>query len=204
MTDAEVIAFINEWIIANGNNEITADVLRPVLLAIENRRQQVTGNLEDLTTDDISSLVAAINEVKNLLPPGSAGVKLYTGTDVPSVTPPSSFNYADFYMQVNILNQPIQLYQFDGFTWVMVQYGGGGGTDPVARDGDLKLKTKGYVGGVVNTAETIEYGDFVFGIGADENQHWDCARYENITADGNVQNRANYTPLAWTDSEPLT
>lgn len=119
MTYAEVLAFINLWIATNHNNEITADVLRPVLVAILDRQNAVTGNPDDLATTDQSNLVAAINEVLALVNGGSSGgIKLYSGTDDPNTTPPLTYGYADFYMMVTGLNEPVQLYQYDGFSWV--------------------------------------------------------------------------------------
>lgn len=119
---------INQWIVQNGNNEITADVLRPVLLEILQAAKETTGELINLGTPTQDNLVAAINYLLSIIPPGSAGVKVYTGIPDPNVTPPPSFQYADFYMQVTSENIPIQLWQWNGNDWVVVSYGGGGGS----------------------------------------------------------------------------
>jgi len=125
MTDAQLIAFINQWVYTNGNNDITAATLNPVLQAIRERQNDVTGNPDDLATTAHSNLVAAINEIFGRLSNATAGVQLYTGTGEPNTTPPASFSYADFYMMVDVDNQPVQLYQYNGFEWVI---SGGGGS----------------------------------------------------------------------------
>lgn len=119
-TYAEVINQINTYIIANGNNEITANVLNPILQIITDFTNNNIGDLEDLTTSEKETVVASINSLKtdfdNL---SNNGVQLYTGYDDPNVTPPSSFTYADFFMQLDISDDsPILLWQFNGFEWV--------------------------------------------------------------------------------------
>lgn len=59
----EVIALINAEIVANGNQEITADVLRPILLAMLQQPNDLIGDLNDLTTTANDNLVNAINEI---------------------------------------------------------------------------------------------------------------------------------------------
>lgn len=78
-------------------------------------------------------------------------------------------------------------------------------TDSVARNGELKLKTKGIVGGVVNpeTDMLIYYGDWAFGIGMDATEFWDNAQYLNLTSDNNTQNRLNYGNISYVDEIPL-
>ena len=145
MTYQQVLDYINQWIVANGNNEITADVLRPVLVAILTRSQDVTGNTEDLSTAVNSNLVAAINSILLLIPPGSAGIKLFSGQVNPNTTPPPSYSYADFYMLTDTGNEPIQLYQFTGQSWEAVTYSGGGSIattqEFTATDGNPKTFT---------------------------------------------------------------
>lgn len=160
MSYTTAAAAINQWIVQNGNNEITADVLRPVLLEILQAAKDTTGELTDLGTPTQENLVAAINYLLSIIPPGSAGVKVYTGIPDPNVTPPPSFQYADFYMQVTSENIPIQLWQWNGNDWVVVSYsGGGGGLGPLAPlEVRVFKKATGNTGGY-----TKETGDWVYG-----------------------------------------
>jgi len=63
MTYAQALALIQAEIVANGNNEITANVLRPVLEAMINFPNDSIGVLANLTTSDVSSVVNAINSI---------------------------------------------------------------------------------------------------------------------------------------------
>lgn len=114
-----VINQINTYIVANGNNEITANVLNPILEIITDFANNHMGDLSTLTTDETDNLVAAINSLKqNIQDISVNGVQLHIGNANPNDSPPPSYNYADFYMQVSPLdNEPIQLWQFDGFIW---------------------------------------------------------------------------------------
>lgn len=119
-TYADVINQINTYIIANGNNEITANVLNPILQIITDFTNNNIGDLNDLTTSANETVVASINSLKtdfdNL---SNNGVQLYTGYDDPNVTPPPVFNYADFFMQLDSFDDsPVLLWQFNGFEWV--------------------------------------------------------------------------------------
>lgn len=119
-TYADVINQINTYIIANGNNEITANVLNPILQIITDFTNNNIGDLNDLTTSENETVVASINSLKtdfdNLT---NNGVQLYTGYDDPNVTPPPVFTYADFFMQLDISDDsPVLLWQFNGFEWV--------------------------------------------------------------------------------------
>ena len=115
----EVITEINTYIVTNGNEEITAAVLNPILRDITNFSNDTIGNLTDLTTTVTSNIVAAINSLKSdVTEIVNNGVQLYQGTANPNVTSPSSsVTYADFYMQVDISNNPVQLWQFTGTEW---------------------------------------------------------------------------------------
>lgn len=125
-TNAEDL--IEQFIVQNGNNEITADVLRPVLLAMLNATRNTTGLLDDLATTNQDNLVAAINELAGRLDNVNTnqGVQIYFGINDPSMIPPDSYKTGDFYMQQSEDGQPIQLWQFNGFAWVPVAYGGVG------------------------------------------------------------------------------
>lgn len=119
-TYATVLGQINTYIVTNDNNEITANVLNPILELILDFANNTIGNLEDLTTDENSTVVAALNSlVQNILDITNGSVKLHTGYDDPNVTPPASYNYADFFMQLDIIDEsPIKLWQWNGFEWL--------------------------------------------------------------------------------------
>lgn len=89
MTKQQVIALIQQWIVANGNEEITADVLRPILEAMVNQPNDLIGDLNDLTTTNKDSVVDAINEVNNL---SNGGITIHYGSDTPFITPPYLLN----------------------------------------------------------------------------------------------------------------
>ena len=73
MTLAQIQAMIDAAIVANGNNEITADVLRPVLNAMAQFVEDLGGQLSSLSTTDKTTLAAAINEVKTIAESLSTG-----------------------------------------------------------------------------------------------------------------------------------
>lgn len=119
MTDAQLIALINQYIITNGVNAITAAVLNPILQAIRQRSQDVTGDPEDLTTSDTTNLVAAINSLQALINDFEfTGVQVYSGLDNPNDTPPISFNVGDFYKQLDGGGNTLELFQYNGTEWV--------------------------------------------------------------------------------------
>lgn len=117
---SDVIDLINQFIITNGNNEITAAVLNPVLEFMTDFANNNMGDLSLLTTDLTDDLVSAINSLKqNFDDLSNNGVQLYTGVPDPNVTPPPTYNYADFYMQIDSIDSsPIVLWQWNGFIWV--------------------------------------------------------------------------------------
>lgn len=116
MTKQEVIQLIQQWIVANGNNEITANVLRPILEAMLLQPNDLIGDLTDLNTTENTSLVAAINESLNST---GASLNLYTGTGLPTETPPPVYTIGDLYVQINEFGTQ-GLYQWNGFEWVRV------------------------------------------------------------------------------------
>ena len=114
-----VLGQINTYIVANGNNEITANVLNPILKIILDFASNNIGDLSTLTTDEKNSIVESINSLKqnfdNLV---NKGVQLHTGYDDPNTTPPPTYNYADFYMQLDSGDDsPIYLWQWNGIEW---------------------------------------------------------------------------------------
>jgi len=118
-TYAEVISQINTFIVTNHNNEITANVLNPILVLLTDFTNNTIGDLETLTTDEKDTIVDAINSLKNNLNNiTNNGVQLYSGMGDPNVTPPPTYKPADFYLQVDSDSLPVQLWQFNAFTWV--------------------------------------------------------------------------------------
>ena len=133
MTEAQVLALINQFIIANGNNEITANVLRPILVAMLQQPNDKVGELPDLNTTDKSNIVAAINELINN---GTAGFAIHAGSADPNVTPPASYSIGDWYIRGGN-----SLYQYNGQRWVLLTSGGAISSDA---GNDLTLGTDGY------------------------------------------------------------
>lgn len=119
-TYSDVINQLNTFIVTNGNNEITAAVLNPVLKFMTDFANNNMGDLSLLTTDLTTDLVSAINSLKQDFDDlSNNGVQLYTGVDNPNITPPATYNYADFYMQIDSFDSsPILLWQWDGYNWV--------------------------------------------------------------------------------------
>lgn len=117
MTEAQILALINLYIVANGNNEITANVLRPILVAMLEQPNDKVGELGNLDTVDKSSIVNAINE---LVGAGGSGFEIHTGTPDPNVTPPGSFGIGDWYIR-----NGTSLYQYNGSSWILLTTGAG-------------------------------------------------------------------------------
>lgn len=65
-TEAEIQQQIDTDIVPNGQNEITADVLRPVLAKLLGFTADQVGNLEELETTAQDNTVEAINEVRQI------------------------------------------------------------------------------------------------------------------------------------------
>lgn len=119
MTLTDVINQINAFITANGSNAITADVLRPILLGMIQQPNDLTGELDDLTTTETSNLVAALNEVNAALG-DLIGLTIHTGADTPVVAPPVSFNIGDFYAQ-EVASVVVSFWQYTGVEWVNIK-----------------------------------------------------------------------------------
>lgn len=127
-TYAQVISQINTFIVANGNNEITANVLNPILVLLTDFTNNTIGNLNDLTTDQKDTIVASINSLKNNFNNlTNNGVQLYTGMGDPNVTPPPTYKPADFFLQVDSDELPVNLWQYNGFVWASSSTGLWGG-----------------------------------------------------------------------------
>src|SRR5690606_25550554 len=118
MTLNEVIELIQTWIVENGNEEITADVLRPILEAMVNQPNDLIGDLDNLTTTDKDNLVEAINEVRTLALT-NAGLVIHSGSGTPEETPPVSVGLGDFYAQVIFPSTSVvSFWQYNGSVWV--------------------------------------------------------------------------------------
>jgi hypothetical protein len=121
MSLEDVIDLIQTWIIENGNEEITADVLRPILEAMVNQPNDLIGDLDDLDTTDRTNLVAAINEVKSIAD-NNSGLVIHYGATTPLVTPPASFGLGDFFAQVISPSTAIvSFWQYNGVEWVKIE-----------------------------------------------------------------------------------
>ena len=149
MTEAQVLALINQFIIANGNNDITADVLRPILVAILEQPNDKVGELSNLNTTDQTNIVNAVNEVL-----GSIGntFTIHSGSDDPNVIPPSTYSIGDWYILGGTL-----LYQYNGYNWILLK------TDNnfITIGNDVFRFSKGYTLGVKNTGLGLEVNDTI-------------------------------------------
>ena len=118
-TISSVIATITSTIVANGNNEITADVLRPVLIEIAQFVEDKGGSFDDLSTTDTDSLVAAINELKsNINEIAAAGLDLFAGSfptyaDLVAAVPVGSAGQYAFLLQDDELNDGFFEYRWN-------------------------------------------------------------------------------------------
>jgi hypothetical protein len=119
MDEQEVKDLINLYIVTNHNNEITAAILNPILIAIVEQSNDLIGNLNDLITPDNIDLVEAINSVQTQINAFSfTGVQVYSGVDDPNDTPPLTYAVADFYKQLDGGGNTIALFQYNGTEWV--------------------------------------------------------------------------------------
>lgn len=109
MTEAEVIALITSELPDNGNYEITAAILRPVLFAIVQQINGLVGNPDQLPTG--KTVIEAINEIE------PEGVKVHVGSNDPNDTPPGDFAVGDFYQQV-VASTTVAFWQYMGEIWI--------------------------------------------------------------------------------------
>ena len=112
------ITNIENAIIENGNEEITADVLRPLLVGLANAVKGEIGNLENLDTASADDLVSAINELKELCDT-LTGVVILTGTADPNETPPIGYELGNYYARY-LGSTLISFWQYNGNKWVQV------------------------------------------------------------------------------------
>lgn len=117
MTEAQVIAMIQQYIVENHNEEITANVLRPILEAMVSQPNDLIGDLDSLTTTYKNDLVGAINEVHTL---SQNGLTIHYGTDLPNDTPPAGQDLGDFYAQIDNTDI-VSFWQYNGNEWVEIK-----------------------------------------------------------------------------------
>lgn len=119
MTQAQVLLLIQQNIVQNNNEEITADVLRPILEEMLNQPNILIGDLDDLGTVDQTTIVAAINELLAEIN-SATGVVIHYGTGTPDVTPPASFDLTDYYVQ-QAGTITLGMWQWNGADWVKIE-----------------------------------------------------------------------------------
>ena len=117
MSLASVLQLINNNIVPNNNNEITANVLRPILVAMLNQPNELIGSLSNLSTTANDNLVNAINELKSNID-NIETISILTGIGNPNSFPPPSFETGDIYQQVNVMGNVIDLFIYSGNEWI--------------------------------------------------------------------------------------
>lgn len=118
MSEQEVIDLINQWIVENHNNEITANVLNQVLISMVQQPNLLIGDLGDLSTGETDNIVDAINWVLTQISNGN--ITIHTGQDNPNETPPETYTVGDFYSQLDVMNNPLYLWQYTGTEWARI------------------------------------------------------------------------------------
>jgi|GEM_PF-4869607 len=117
MTLAQVLALINSEIVPNNNNEITANVLRPILVEMLQQPNDLIGLLSNLTTSANTNLVDAINELKNDLSQVN-GINVFQGIGNPNNNGALNPDVADFYSQLDVSNNVVGLWIYNGNEWI--------------------------------------------------------------------------------------
>lgn len=113
-----VITQIEAFIVANGNEEITADVLRPLLVGLADAVQQTTGDPADLNTT-ATDLVSAINEVLGIAN-NAGGLNILSGSSDPNENAPVGQELGAFYAQY-VNGVLIGFWQYNGVDWVEIK-----------------------------------------------------------------------------------
>lgn len=119
MTLAQVLLLINSNVVPNNNNEITANVLRPILVEMLQQPNELIGLLSNLNTSDNSNLVAAINELKDQVDQMN-NIGIYQGVGTPNLNTSLNPNVADFYSEVDLNGDPVDLWIYNGAQWVSI------------------------------------------------------------------------------------
>jgi len=113
----DAIDEIEDFIVANGNEEITADVLRPLLVGLGNAVKNTTGDPANLNTLS-KNLVNAINELKAITD-GLTGVVILSGTTNPNTTPPLTYALGNFYARYSG-STLLSFWQYNGNEWIQI------------------------------------------------------------------------------------
>lgn len=103
----DTITEINTLIVQNGNEEITADVLRPILLKMLDADKEQ----RDLLNNDIEANALAISNINE--------IKKFTGEADPNTTPPIGFSVLDFYIRT-LSGTVTNTYQYNGINWIEI------------------------------------------------------------------------------------
>src|SRR5690554_6667134 len=118
MNEQDVIDLINQWIVENNNNEITANILNPVLIAMIQQPNLLIGDLGDLSTGENDNIVDAINWILTQI--SSGGITIHVGQNNPNDIPPVTYIVGDFYSQLDVMNNPLYLWQYTGTEWARI------------------------------------------------------------------------------------
>ena len=114
MTPAELLTLINNnKLLPTVTSEITADVLRPVLVAMVNQINTLVGDEDNLPSGS-TTVIEAINNST------STGLTIHEGIDDPNDTPPASFDLGIFIIQVNGSSITVGFWQYNGIQWTEI------------------------------------------------------------------------------------
>lgn len=119
MTQAQVEALINSVVYTNANQEITAALMNPMLIAMLTQPNDAIGDLGDLDTTTQTNLVSAINEVFNIVDSYTTEITVHTGTNDPNVVPPASFQAPDIYKRV-VAGDVLGVWMYNGTSWISI------------------------------------------------------------------------------------
>lgn len=118
MNEQQVIALINAQIKANDNKEITGNILNLVLKEMVAQPNLLIGDLSSLSTGISNDLVSAINWLLTQISGGN--IVIHTGQNNPNETPPATYTVGDFYSQLDVMNNPLYLWQYTGTEWARI------------------------------------------------------------------------------------
>lgn len=118
MNEQQVIALINAQIKANDNKEITGNILNLVLKEMVAQPNLLIGDLSDLSTGINNDIVSAINWLLTQISGGN--IVIHTGQNNPNITPPDTYTVGDFYSQLDVMNNPLSLWQYTGTEWAKI------------------------------------------------------------------------------------
>lgn len=117
----QAIDHINQFIVENHNNEITADVLNPILVEIANLWGELVGDLSDSSVDG-DTIIEMINQLQQNIE-DVTGLTVHTGQPDPNVIPPTTYSAPDLYVRLTPSNIPYEVYIYNGIRWVLIDSG---------------------------------------------------------------------------------